>query len=97
VHDPRAVWWQWQHLLDVAKDPRARDFTTRAARLRARFDDLEARWEQTLPSPGDTPKARTAFALKCLDEARATATGLAREFGADPAIALDSRWAAPAS
>ncbi|MFJ8791597.1 C69 family dipeptidase [Streptomyces sp. NPDC102462] len=95
-HDPLSVWWQWQHLLDAAKDPEARNFTARAARVRTAFDDLEARWEQALSAPADDPTARTAFARACLDEARATATGLALEFGTDPARALDSRWAVPA-
>ncbi|MEU8722536.1 C69 family dipeptidase [Streptomyces antimycoticus] len=94
-HDPLAVWWQWHHLLDAAKDPQARSFAARAERLRVSFDDLEARWEKTLPSPADGPEAQAAFARACLDEARATATALAHEFGTDPTIALDSRWAAP--
>ncbi|WP_201724468.1 C69 family dipeptidase [Streptomyces antimycoticus] len=94
-HDPLAVWWQWHHLLDAAKDPQARSFAARAERLRVSFDELEARWEKTLPSPADGPEAQAAFARTCLDEARATATALAHEFGTDPTIALDSRWAAP--
>lgn len=97
AHDPLAVWWQWQHLLDAAKDPRARNFTARAERLRTSFDDLEERWERTLPSPADGPEAQAAFARTCLDEARSAATLLAGEFGTDPAIALDSRWAAEAA
>ncbi|WP_069814666.1 C69 family dipeptidase [Streptomyces sp. TP-A0874] len=94
-HDPASVWWQWQHLLDAAKDPSAQDFTARAARLRTAFDALEERWAAALPAAADTPAAGTAFASSCLDEARATATALAREFGADPAVALDDRWSAP--
>ncbi|WP_329381496.1 C69 family dipeptidase [Streptomyces sp. NBC_01716] len=96
THDPASVWWQWQHLLDAAKEPGARDFTARAARLRASFDALEARWADALPTSADDPAALTAFTRGCLDEARAEAAALAGEFGADPARALDSRWAASA-
>ncbi|GAA2614605.1 C69 family dipeptidase [Streptomyces axinellae] len=93
THDPASVWWQWQHLLDAAKDPGAREFTARAARLRAAFDALENGWADSLPAPDADPSALAAFARTCLAEARSEAEALAKEFGADPAQALDSRWA----
>ncbi|MGW7295412.1 C69 family dipeptidase [Streptomyces xiamenensis] len=95
AHDPTSVWWQWQHLLDTAKDPRARDFTARAARVRTTFDALERRWSTTLPADAEDPAGRTTFARACLDEARTAATELVREFGTDPAVALDDRWSTP--
>ncbi|MGY5000853.1 hypothetical protein [Streptomyces griseus] len=73
----------------AAKDAGARDFTARAARLRNVFDRLETSWAAVLP-PGSA--APGAFTRACLDEARAEARALLKEFGADPAHALDSRW-----
>ncbi|MET7637248.1 C69 family dipeptidase [Streptomyces sp. NPDC005438] len=92
THDPASTWWRWQHLLDAAKAPDAREFTARAARLRAAFDGLEARWAGSPPTTGD-PAALATLARSRLDEARAQADALAREFGTDPTRALDHRWA----
>jgi secernin len=94
THDPASVWWQWQHLLDTAKDPGARDFSGRAARLRSAFDALESRWAEEISAlkvPSD-PAGSDAFTRACLEQARETAHGLVRAFGGDPAVPLDLRW-----
>ncbi|MFC5676635.1 C69 family dipeptidase [Aeromicrobium endophyticum] len=89
VHDPESLWWQWQLLLDAAKDPVTRDFTGRAAILREAFDRLEDEWTRVTVDPDDL----AGFSARCVAQARTAALAVLHELGADLDAPLDPRWA----
>lgn len=91
VHDPASDWWLWHLLLDAAKDPSARDFTHRAATIRAAFDALEAQWASARPDIDEL----SDFSARAVEQARAAAHSLLRDLGADLDTPLDPRWATP--
>lgn len=91
AHDAASDWWLWQQLLDAAKDPLARDFTARAATIRRAFDALEATWAATPPDPADL----AASSARAVEQARAAAHSLLHDFGVNPDVPVDERWAAP--
>lgn len=97
TYDPVSTWWRWQQLLDAAKDPDARDFTNRAAAIRAAFDDLEEQWLAAADDLTVEPARLAAFTDECLGAATRTATGFLERFGADPHRPVDPRWAAVAT
>ncbi len=75
AYDPVSSWWRWQQLLDVAKDPTARDFAGRAAAIRREFDVLERQWLSAVADLTVDPDRLTAFTDDCLGLATRTATG----------------------
>lgn len=91
THDVASDWWLWQHLLDAAKDPVAGDFTVRAATIRRAFDELEATWAATPQDPADLATS----SVRAVEQARAVAHSLLHDFGVNPEIPLDERWASP--
>ncbi|QRY48061.1 C69 family dipeptidase [Mycolicibacterium boenickei] len=95
AYDPVSSWWRWQQLLDVAKDPTARDFAGRAAAIRREFDVLERQWLSAVADLTVDPDRLTAFTDDCLGLATRTATELIERFGADAHRAVDHRWAKP--
>jgi secernin len=105
--DPASYWWRAQNLLDVAKgDADGSEFTERRARLRERFDPLEAEWStdadtlrrQWRAAGADgrrgmlaTLRAQTARAVRQVD---AETESFFAEFAPEAASeAFDPRWA----
>ncbi|WP_051289083.1 C69 family dipeptidase [Mycobacterium sp. URHD0025] len=97
AHDPLSTWWRWQQLLDVAKDPAARDFAGRAAAIRREFDELERDWLVASADVKPDPAELAAFTDYCLGAATRTATELIERFGADPQRPVDPRWSVAAT
>jgi secernin len=95
--DSASSWWQWQQLLDAAKDPAKRDFAGRAQVIRAAFDPLESRWLGAIFALSNDPVALEAFTSDCLGTATATVADLLRGFGADLGLPIDPRWTPPTS
>lgn len=91
AYDAASDWWLWQQLFDAAKDPRAHDFTARAATIRDAFDVLEATWAATSPDPDDL----AAWSGRAVEQARAVARSLLNDFGVDLNTPLDERWVTP--
>jgi len=90
--DPTSVWWRWQHLLDVVKDPQASRFNERAAVVRQRFRSLEEEWMAAVPSLPPDRSSRAEFSAQCLDAALNASEELIRHFGADLSRPIDPRW-----
>ncbi|OBB26051.1 hypothetical protein A5792_27145 [Mycolicibacterium peregrinum] len=95
TYDPLSSWWRWQQLLDVAKEPAARDFSGRAAAIRRQFDVVEREWLTAVADLTVEPERLAAFTDDCLGLATRTATALIERFGADAHRPVDHRWAKP--
>ena len=89
--DPESMWWQWQQLLDIVKDPVDSSFAERSRVVRARFDPLEREWSAGVPATDD-PAELSRFSAACAAEAVATVRELIREFGGDLDAPRDLRW-----
>jgi secernin len=90
--DSASSWWQWQQLLDAAKDPVSNDFTGRAQVIRSAFDPLETRWRSAMPALSNNPRDLEAFTRDCLDTATATVADLLKVFDTDLGLPIDPRW-----
>lgn len=93
AYSPDSVWWQWQHLLDVVKDPRAGAFDERAGVVRERFAELERRWRDSVPDTTE-PTVLAEFSAACAAEATSVLRELVTGFGADMNEPIDPRWRA---
>jgi secernin len=104
--DPASYWWRFQQLLDVVKGGElAWSFAERQPVVRAAFDPLEQRWAAELPEvekqaaqlrerdPGAEAALLADFTEGCVEQALRTLTALLAEFGQDPGMPGDQRWA----